>query len=332
MTVKPHLPADVDALCVSVGLDVTSYRTFATEPGIAPATGHGVDAEFLQALYDRFDARPAPHDGERYLALRPVLEASLDNWQADGGVLRPLAPPVVILPAAGGCGTSTVVATLSRLLSDAGERVAVVDSSARSTLAMHFGARSARFGTNTFSTPGDDRVIHAILPDPEGAVSDSDDWVVRGLAQLADDYDRLLLDVSGHIPRKMAEQLVPRALAFIVVTPDLRGAHGLGSALSRLREFAPSLQPYFLLNQFDSGLRLHVEFQARLRAQAGDRLLNITLRRTDVVPEALARGRTVADFCPDADITEDYRRLAEWIRCRTGASRGAEEWPQEKAE
>ena len=51
-----------------------------------------------------------------------------------------------------------------------------------------------------------------------------------------------------------------------------------------------------------------------LENRLGDRLVPVTIRRSDAVSEALADGMTVIDYCPDSDITEDFLRLAEWLR------------------
>jgi cellulose biosynthesis protein BcsQ len=72
--------------------------------------------------------------------------------------------------------------------------------------------------------------------------------------------------------------------------------------------------PYYVLNQFDPSLPLHLDVREVLREQLGDRLLPFTLRRTPAVSEALAEGMTVMDYAPNSAVTEDYASLAAWVK------------------
>jgi cellulose biosynthesis protein BcsQ len=74
------------------------------------------------------------------------------------------------------------------------------------------------------------------------------------------------------------------------------------------------LQPYYVLNQFDTSLPLHLDVREVMRRQLGDRLLPFVIRRAPAVSEALAEGMTVVDYAPDAPVAEDYLNLATWLR------------------
>jgi cellulose biosynthesis protein BcsQ len=74
------------------------------------------------------------------------------------------------------------------------------------------------------------------------------------------------------------------------------------------------LQPYYVLNQFDTALALHLDVREVLRRQLGDRLLRVAIRRSPMVSEALAEGMTVLDYAPDAPVAQDYREVASWLR------------------
>ena len=69
-----------------------------------------------------------------------------------------------------------------------------------------------------------------------------------------------------------------------------------------------------MLNKFDSSLALHRDIKASLEDALGERLVPVTIRRSDAVAEALADGMTVIDYCPDTGVAEDFLRLAEWLR------------------
>jgi cellulose biosynthesis protein BcsQ len=78
----------------------------------------------------------------------------------------------------------------------------------------------------------------------------------------------------------------------------------------------PSL-PYYVLNQFDSSLPLHLDVRELLREQLGDRLLPFALRRAPAVSEALAEGMTVMDYAPNSTVAEDFGSLAGWVKSRS---------------
>ncbi len=74
------------------------------------------------------------------------------------------------------------------------------------------------------------------------------------------------------------------------------------------------MQPYYVLNQFDASLPLHLDVREVLRSQLGDRLLPFVMRRAPSVSEALAEGMTVVDYAPEAAVAEDYMNIASWLR------------------
>ena len=74
----------------------------------------------------------------------------------------------------------------------------------------------------------------------------------------------------------------------------------------------PSL-PYYVLNQFDPSLPLHLDVREVLREQLGDRLLPFALRRAPAVSEALAEGMTVMDYAPNSTRGRGFRQS-----CRAG--------------
>jgi cellulose biosynthesis protein BcsQ len=73
-------------------------------------------------------------------------------------------------------------------------------------------------------------------------------------------------------------------------------------------------QPYYVLNQFDSTLPLHLDVREVLREQLGDRLLPFALRRAPAVSEALAEGMTVMDYAPSSTVAEDFGNLVGWVK------------------
>jgi cellulose biosynthesis protein BcsQ len=78
--------------------------------------------------------------------------------------------------------------------------------------------------------------------------------------------------------------------------------------------------PYYLLNQFDPSLPLHLDIREVLREQLGDRLLPFVVRRSPAVSEALAEGMTVMDYAPSSSVAEDFGTLAGWVKTQSASA------------
>ena len=72
--------------------------------------------------------------------------------------------------------------------------------------------------------------------------------------------------------------------------------------------------PFYVLNQFDPSLPLHLDVREVLREQLGERLLSFAMRRTPAMSEALAEGMTVMDYAPGSPLAEDFTTLAGWVK------------------
>jgi cellulose biosynthesis protein BcsQ len=104
----------------------------------------------------------------------------------------------------------------------------------------------------------------------------------------------------------------------IPVLPDMNSVISLGAVEKFFSEMKDSqgrgVEPYYVLNQFDSSQPLHLDVREVMRQQLADRLLPFVIRRAPAVPEALAEGMTVMDYAPEAAIAEDFRNLASWLK------------------
>jgi cellulose synthase operon protein YhjQ len=154
--------------------------------------------------------------------------------------------------------------------------------------------------------------------DQRGGDQATQDWLAEDMARNSRGLQRILLDLSassGWVARRIA-RMNPTVL--VPVAPDMNSVISL-QAVERF--FAGvvdadgrQVQPYFLLNQFDAALPLHLDVREVLRRQLGDRLLPFVIRRAPAVAEALAEGMTVVDYAPDAAISSDYLNVASWLR------------------
>lgn len=133
----------------------------------------------------------------------------------------------------------------------------------------------------------------------------------------AADSNRLLLDAGVLHAREVATLHATRQFGLIPLVPDLSCVFGLLRLEQALRpretKAHNSSGIFYVLNKFDSSLALHRDIKASLERLLGDRLLPVSLRRSDAVAEALADGMTVIDYCPGTEIAEDFVRLADWL-------------------
>jgi cellulose synthase operon protein YhjQ len=179
----------------------------------------------------------------------------------------------------------------------------------------------------TFSPPGvgSDAPIQMVAIDPEslepeGASGDavSQNTLSGEIGRYArGGVSRVIVDLataSGATTRRIM-RMAPMIL--VPVAPDMNSV----VSVSSIEDFfehntvAGNKTPlYYVLNQFDPSLPLHLDVREVLREQLGDRLLPFALRRATAMSEALAEGMTVMDYAPNSTVAEDFGTLAGWVK------------------
>jgi cellulose synthase operon protein YhjQ len=230
---------------------------------------------------------------------------------------------MAVFSLAGGVGKTSLVATLGRALSARGERVLLVDTAAFGLLPFFFGATDQRPGLlRTFTPPGDssDAPVQMVTIDPEGPGAEqlSQEGLSGEILKFARGANRVIIDLataSGATTRRIM-RMAP--LVLVPVIADMNSVvsvSSIDSFFERDNNSAgkPAL-PYYVLNQFDASLPLHLDVREVLREQLGERLLPFTLRRASAMSEALAEGMTVVDYAPGSTLAEDFNTLAGWVK------------------
>jgi cellulose synthase operon protein YhjQ len=285
-------------------------------PEAAPAPVPQAPEDTLQGSRDRLTSR--------WFALKGVFEG---NGAAAEMAPAPAqaasrAPVVAVFSLAGGVGKTSLVATLGRALSARGERVLLVDTAAYGLLPFFFGARDQRPGVlRTFSPPGSsgDAPIQMITIDPEtlGPENAAQETLTTEIARQSRGVSRVLVDLataSGATTRRIL-RMNPTVL--VPVVPDMSSVVSVSSIDAFFQHNSAAgkpVTPYYVLNQFDPSLPLHLDVREVLREQVGDRLLPFALRRAPAVSEALAEGMTVMDYAPNSAVAEDFGSLAGWVK------------------
>jgi cellulose synthase operon protein YhjQ len=262
----------------------------------------------------------------RWFALRSLYDPGAAAPEAAAAPAVARAPVVAVFSLAGGVGKTSLVATLGRALAALGERMLLVDTASFGLLPFFFGARDQRPGVlRTFSPPGNssDASVQLITIDPDGfgAEAPGQELLANEIARHAHGANRVIIDLataSGATSRRIM-RLQP--LVLVPVVPDMNSVVSVSSidAFFQHNSSQPgkSIQPYYVLNQFDSSLPLNLDVREVLRAQLGDRLLPFALHRAPAMSEALAEGMTVVDYAPNSSLAEDFNLLAGWVKSQS---------------
>jgi cellulose synthase operon protein YhjQ len=259
----------------------------------------------------------------RWFALKGIFESPAAPPEAPPAQMTSRAPVLAIFSLAGGVGKTSLVATLGRALSARGERVLLVDTAAYGLLPFYFGARDQRPGVlRTFTPPGSsgDAPLQMLTLDPEtlGPESAPQEMLTQQIARYGRGASRVIVDLataSGATTRRVL-RMAPTVL--VPVVPDMNSVVSVGSIDAFFQHNSnpagAKVVPYYVLNQFDATLPLHLDVREVLREQLGERLLPLSLRRTPAVSEALAEGMTVMDYAPNSTAAEDFSCLAGWLK------------------
>jgi cellulose synthase operon protein YhjQ len=261
----------------------------------------------------------------RWFALKGVFEQPGQD-QPEAAPIRQKetrTPVLAVFSLAGGVGKTSLVATVGRALSSMGEKVLLTDTTSHGLLPFYFGASELRQGTvRTFSPPSGstDAPIYLVSYDVDQKGNDeaAQEQLAEEIINNSRGTHRILLDLtvsSSWIVRRLS-RMNPTIL--VPVAPDMNSV----ISLQTVEKFFSGvndgdgrpLQPFYVLNQFDTSLPLHLDVREVMRRQLGDRLLPFVIRRAPAVSEALAEGMTVVDYAPDAPVAEDYLNLATWLR------------------
>lgn len=259
----------------------------------------------------------------RWFALKGVFDGVSAPVEQAPAPSASRAPVVAVFSLAGGVGKTSIVATLGRALSARGERVLLVDTASFGLLPFFFGAQDQRPGQlRTFSPPagGGDAPIQLVTIDPDamGPENPAQETLTGEIQKYSRGAGRVIVDLataSGATTRRILKM---NPLVLVPVIPDMNSVVSVSSIdafFQRNGGAAGSAHmPYYVLNQFDPSLPLHLDVREILRERLGDRLLPFALRRAPSVSEAMAEGMTVMDYAPNSTVAEDFGSLAGWVK------------------
>jgi len=291
-------------------------------PSTAAAT-HATE-DTLQGSRDRL--------ASRWYALRGVFDGGSVQPEAAPAAPSVRPPAVAVFSLAGGVGKTSLVATLGRALSSRGERVLLIDTAPYGLMPFYFGAHDQRPGVlRTFSPPGasGDAPIQMVTIDPDTLGPETATMEVMGteISKYSRGVSRIVVDLATASGATTRRVLRMSPLVLVPMVPDMNSVVSVSSIDSffqhNINLNSKQVMPFYILNQFDSSLPLHLDIREILREQLGDRLLPLALRRTPAVSEALAEGMTVMDYAPNSTVAEDFSNLAGWVKSQSAPASSA---------
>ncbi len=285
---------------------------------------NSTDSPVTETPASNADSTRAAHgqDASRWFVLKGMMGGAAAPEKTPDHADSGHVPVLEVFSLAGGVGKTSLVATLGRALSARGERVLLVEATFLGSLQYYFGATDSRPGAvRTFRPPASssDAPIQLATVDPDALLVES---TVQGslaadVQRWAQGASRVIVDVAT------GATAIARGLmrtSTVVLVPLIPDVHAVITATSINAFFqhnsgtpgGPS-EVYYLLNQFDPSLPLHLDLREVLREKLGDRMLPFALPRTPAIGEALAEGMTIMDYAPDSPATEDFLNLAKWL-------------------
>ncbi len=308
-------PEAAPAWLYSAGPSAQPITPLRSAPHSGFASGPAAGTDTLQQSREKV--------ASRWFALKGVFEGGPESSTFGASAQKDQTTPVLaVFSLAGGVGKTSLVATLGRALSSLGEKVLLADTTSHGLLPYYFGATELKPGVvRTFSPPtgSADAPIHLVSYDVDSRNGDSiaQDDLAHEIMNGANGAQRLLVDfnvASGWLMRRLTHTVVT---VLVPVAPDMNSVISL-QTVERYFQGATNhegrpLQPFYLLNQFDASLPLHLDVREVLRRQLGDRLLPCVIRRSPAVSEALAEGMTVVDYQSEGAVAEDYLNVANWL-------------------
>ncbi|HEV2133656.1 MAG TPA: cellulose synthase operon protein YhjQ/BcsQ [Terracidiphilus sp.] len=259
---------------------------------------------------------------QRWFVLNGVLNGAPAPQQPPADAAAGTVPLLQVFSLAGGAGKTTLVATLGRALSARGQRVLLVEATTFGSLPCFFGASDCRPGVvRTFRPPSSssDAPIRLATVDPEAMLHDSAPQrsLASDIQQWAQGAGRVIVDVATGNATAARNLSRISSIVLVPLIPDVNSviaANTIDSFFQRQANAAAGgPDVYYILNQFDPSMTLHLEVAKVLRKNLGDRLLPFALERNPSVSEALADGMTMMDYAPGSPLAEDYITLAQWV-------------------
>jgi len=243
---------------------------------------------------------------------------------------------IAVVSAKGGVGKTTATANLCTAVRQGGRNVLAIDLDPQNALHLHFGGDPQRIGgTSRATLAGQDwreagfSSSSGVVVLPYGAVNEDDrqaferhleshpDWLSANLHTLGLGADDLVvLDTPPGPSVYMRTALSAAHLAVIVTLPDAASYATLPMMEGLVQTYCAARADFanhvFVVNQVDNSRLLARDVLQVMRADFGARVAGV-IHQDQSVSEALAFNRSVLDYDPQCQATQDYLACARNI-------------------
>jgi flagellar biosynthesis protein FlhG len=242
---------------------------------------------------------------------------------------RPHVPLVVIASGKGGVGKSTLAANLAVALGQKGARVLLVDADfSQASLDLLLGLHPRHDLSHVFA--GEKTLDEIAVTGPRGVtlipaasgapdLADLDDvrleFLLRGLTQLEEDVDLMVIDTASGISRAVTSLCLAADLALMVTTPEMPAFSDAYGLMKLLHHRGLNRAPHLIVNQ--SGSAEEAEETSHRIGLVARRFLQMNLETWDpvpldaTVPRAVRRQEPVFVTFPHSPAAVAYRAAAD---------------------
>jgi chromosome partitioning protein len=238
----------------------------------------------------------------------------------------------------GGVGKTTTTVNLAAGLGRTGRRVLVVDLDSQgsasfalgidrddltpSTAAVLFGEKPPSDVVRPTDTKNVDVLTGALrLADTDTKLSGVDERekrLTRGLSDIEEDYDTILIDCAPSTSLLTINALVAADAFIIPVAPSylsLEGVVSLGEVVKNVRmslgEAAPVLGVLLTMVQRDDEQTRAI--MEEVRSHYGGKVFDTEVRSDPAIEKAPTLGASIFDYAPDSQGAQDYQAVVEEV-------------------
>ena len=252
---------------------------------------------------------------------------------------HPSTPHVLaVLNHKGGVGKTTTTLNLGRALSQAGQRVLIVDIDPQSNLSQSLGVEEPDPSLYTTLVEDAPLPIHQhdarfhLVP-AELGLSGAEmklqaEHVTgyfklnNGLQQVANQYDYVLIDCPPSLGILTINALVAAKGVLIVVEPQYLAVKGLQTILELIEKIKTTIKPDLairgmLFTRFNRTV-ISKSIIEQLQAEYGPAIYQTIIRQNVRLAEASAMRQDIFAYDPESAGAEDYRALAREVLQRDG--------------
>ena len=245
----------------------------------------------------------------------------------------------------GGVGKTTTVVNLAAYLALAGERVLVIDLDPQGNATSGLGLDRSSLEMSVYDGVIDGLgLVGLTVPGPLGIdvvpsaialagaevelapLESRERRLARLVADVAPNYDYILVDCPPSLGLLTVNALTAADSVLIPLQCEYYALEGLTQLLGTIDLIRDHLNPPLalkgvVLTMFDGRTNLSAEVAAEVRRHLGERVFETVVPRSVRLSEAPSHGLPIALYSPELVGATAYRRFADELRARDGASR-----------